>query len=113
MGVLKIDPLTNDDEVIKDTICKLMGLKFRAKAFSFPILMNAIEKMPFCSTLSYNKIYGRWEFSNYQEGEWLSDKQKFNKVGGLNFTFAEANPETAIARGIHYYYHTKVKNEKQ
>lgn len=79
------------------------------KALSIEILLKAITKLPLNTVLSFDKIYGRWIFSNQDSEEWPKCERVAHKVSGPNFTFVDTIPEMAIAQGVYYYYHTKIR----
>lgn len=80
------------------------------KALSIETLLKAVTRLPLSTVLHFDKIYGRWIFSNQSDDEWPKLFRKAHKVAGPNFTFVDEIPEMAIARGIYYYYHTKLKD---
>ncbi len=105
---MKNDPKTRDSVAISETIAEMMDCKC-TEAFSIDILTDAMTRLPFNTTLCFDKIYGRWIFSNQDESFWpngLPDYQCY----GPDFTFVDHTPDMAIARGIHYYYHKKIKD---
>ena len=81
-----------------------------AKALTIEILLKAVTKLPLNTVLHFDKIYGRWIFSNQSDDEWPKMHKRAHKVSGPNFTFVDEVPEMALARGIYYYYHTKLKD---
>jgi len=99
--------VTESRTKLEETISEMMGVK-EAKALSIEILLRAIVRLPFNTVLSFDKIYGRWIFSNQADDEWPRWVRNAAKVSGVNFTFVDEIPEMAIARGIYYYYHTKI-----
>ena len=107
MGKLKIQPITADEKVLTQTIVDMMGVA-PIKAFDPGALFGAMKMFPFSSEIFYDKIQGRWIYTNEPEDYW-PDGQTGHNVSGPNFTFIEQEPEMAMIKGIHYYYHTKVK----
>lgn len=106
MGRLKTPEITDDIEVLKGTIVRLMDVS-HLRALDASVLLEAMTRLPFTTELVFDKIFGRWIFSNVDEDDW-SKVMKGHKVSGPNFTFVELTPEMAVIKGIHYYYHTRI-----
>jgi hypothetical protein len=105
--------VTSNRLAIEETIAEMMSVS-QVKALSLETLLQAVAMLPLRTCLHYDKFYGRWIFSTQDESEWPKPNLKqphksAHKVSGPNFTFADEHPEMAIARGVYYYYHTKVK----
>jgi hypothetical protein len=101
--------LSNDIDEITQTIMDLTGAS-RLKALGTDNLLNAMELLPFDTTLTWDKINGRYAFSNEGEDEWrLIEDQVGHQVYGPNFSFVGPDRELVIAKGLHYYYHKKQK----
>ena len=107
MGKLKIQPITNDQKLMAETICEMLGISSHTSAFSMNTLVEAMKKLPVSTTLHFDKIYGRWIFANHHSDEWPATELVDYSVSGPNFAFSERSPELAIAKGIHYFYHTE------
>ena len=101
--------VTESRTQLEDTISEMMDVSV-AKALSIEILLKAITKLPLSTVLHFDKIYGRWIFTNQDEDYWPRVVRSAHRVAGPNFTFIDEVPEMAIARGIYYYYHTKIKD---
>lgn len=78
------------------------------KALTSEVLIKAVMRLPIRTTISYDKIFGRWIFSNQDEDEWPKAIRYADNAFGPNFTFIDEVFEQALARGVYYYYHTKV-----
>lgn len=107
MGKLKTPEITDDNTVLEKTIVEMMGVQ-PIRAMDPSVLFDAMTRLPFTTELVFDKIFGRWIFSNEDEDDW-SKVMKGHHVSGPNFTFVADQPEQAIIRGIHYYYHTRIK----
>ena len=84
-----------------------------SKALTLEVLFQAVAKLPLSTTIYFDKIFGRWIFTNQDQDDWPKMIRKAHKVAGPNFTFVDDVLEMALARGIYYYYHTKIcENEK-
>lgn len=100
---------TESKPQLEATICEMMGVS-AGKALSIEILLKAITRLPLNTVLHFDKIYGRWIFSSQSDDDWPKVTRKAHKVCGPSFTFVDEIPEMAIAKGIYYYYHTKIKD---
>lgn len=107
MGKLKTPEITDDNTVLEKTIVEMMGVQ-PIRAMDPSVLFDAMTRLPFTTELVFDKIFGRWIFSNEDEDDW-SKVMDGHKTSGPNFTFVERAPELAIIKGIHYYYHTRIK----
>lgn len=85
----------------------MMGVE-PLRVWDLSVLTEAMTKLPFSTELVFDKIFGRWIFTNEDEDDW-SKLMEGHRVSGPNFTFVSKDPEGAIIRGIHYYYHTRIK----
>lgn len=100
--------MTRDESLLSQTIRDIMD----DQALSYPLgttnLFMAMERLHFPTHLYFDKIYGHWCFSNLPPDMWpLNYKDQLN---GANFTIFDLTAEMAIARGIHYYFHLKIKS---
>lgn len=109
MGKIKIQPITNDLTVLKKTIVGMMYVE-PIKALDLGVLTDAMTRLPFNTELVYNKIYGYWIYTSQHEDEWSKLPLLPFRTCGPDFTFIESCPEMAIIKGIHYYYHTRIKD---
>ena len=99
---------TDDETILRKTISEMMDVHPNG-AFNLHILFNAMTMLPFKTEIIYDKIYGRWVFTNQHEDDWEKVEIGCNNTSGPNFTFTEQTPEMAMIKGMHYYYHTKLK----
>lgn len=93
---------------LEQTICEMMEVS-EYKALTVEVLLKAVTRLPLNTCIHFDKIFGRWIFSNQDQEEWPKAVRKAHKVSGPNFTFVDEVLENALARGIYYYYHTKIK----
>lgn len=100
--------VTESRTLLEETLCEMMDVT-EAKALTIETLTKAMMRLPIPSMLHFDKIYGRWIFTNQDQEEWPKVLRKAHKVSGPNFTFVDEVLEMALARGIYYYYHTKLK----
>lgn len=107
MGRLKVPEITDDHTHLTKTIVEMMGVQ-PISAWDPAVLFDAMTRLPFTTEIVFDKIFGRWIFSNMDEDDW-SKVMNGCQVSGPNFTFVADQPEQAIIRGIHYYYHTRIK----
>ena len=107
MGRLKIPEITTDSDVLSQTIMDMLGVD-RLRAWDAASLFEAQQMMPFTTYLVFDKIFGRWVFTNEDEDDWCR-LMSGHHCSGPNFSFVESTPEMAMINGIHYYYHTRIK----
>lgn len=107
MGRNKIPSITSDEHLLRETMVNMIGVS-SLTALSPSSLFIAIEMLPLQTQIIYDKIYGRWIFTTEHEDDWASLLEG-NHCSGANFSFVEKSPEIAMAKGIHYYYHTRIK----
>lgn len=105
--------VTSNRITIEETLCEMMNVS-PAKAWSLEVLLHAVTLLPIRTCLHYDKIYGRWIFTNQDEEDWPKPgfgtvTKSAYKAAGPNFTFVDEHPEMALGRGIYYYYHTRVR----
>ena len=100
--------VTESTSQLEETLSEMMDVS-TTKALSIEVLVKAVMRLPVNTTINYDKIYGRWIFSNQDQDEWPRVIRKGHKVAGPNFTFIDEVLEVALARGIYYFYHTRVK----
>lgn len=105
----KIKAITKDITEVESTIMQMMNVP-RSKSLALETLMDGIMKMPFDVTIHYDKIWGLWFCSNQHEDDW--PKEVGHKTSGPNFTFVEMTSEMALAKAIHYYFHTQEKTKE-
>lgn len=105
----KVKAITTDITEVESTIMQMMGVP-RSKSLALETLMDGIMKMPFDVTVHYDKIWGLWFCSNQDPEGWI--KKVGHQVSGPNFTFVEITSEMALAKAIHYYYHTQEKTKE-
>lgn len=93
---------------LEETLSEMMDVPVW-QALSLEVLMMAMMRLPLQTRLAYDKIFGRWIFSNQDEEDWPKEVRQGQRVSGPNFTFIADHPAMAIAQGVYYYYHTKIK----
>lgn len=104
----KIPIHTNDEELLSQTICDIMGNQDLFKPLATTNLFMAMERLHFSTHLYFDKMQGKWCFSNLPEESW--PKERRSDFSGVNFIITEFTAEMAIAKGVHYYYHLKIKD---
>ena len=98
---------TNDEEILSQTIRDIMGNQDLAFPLATTNLFMAMERLHFSTHLYFNKMRGKWCFSSLPEEMWPADfKSDFS---GDDFTIVDYTAEKAIAKGVHYYYHLRIK----
>lgn len=108
VGKIKIQEITEDIEVMTRTISEMMHVSSN-RSWEPSVLFDAMTRLPFNTEIIFDKIFGRWIFTNEDEDEW-SRVTKGYHISGPNFTFVSTeSPEQAIVRGLHYYYHIRIK----
>lgn len=107
MGRLKTQEITDDLNVLALTISEMMDVS-TSGAWDMAVLLDAMTKLPFTTEIIFDKIFGRWIFTNGHEDDWIH-LMSGHKVSGPNFSFVSSQPDIAIIKGIHYYYHTRIK----
>lgn len=100
--------ITRDEELLSQTICDLMGDQDLFKPLATSNLFLAVERLHFSTHLYFDKMIGLWCFSSMSEECWPKDYKSF--YSGPNFTIYEHTAEMALARGVHYYYHLKIRD---
>lgn len=100
--------VTENRHQLEETLSEMMDVSV-TKALSIEVLTKAVMRLPVNSIIKYDKIFGRWIFSNQDEDYWPKMVKQGHVVSGANFTFIDEVLEVALARGIYYFYHTKVK----
>ena len=103
----KIPLETRDEELLAQTIKDIMEDQDIFKPLGTTNLFMAMERLHFPTHLYFNKIMGKWSFSNLSQEQWPNDLK--TKMYGANFTIFDETAEMAIARGIHYYYHLRIR----
>lgn len=103
----KIPMHTRDEVLLSNSIRKVLDDESLAYPLGTSSLFMAMERLHFPTYLYFNKLFGMWCFSNLPENMWPLDFK--DSFAGANFTFFDVTAEMAAARGIHYYYHLKIK----
>lgn len=104
-----MNKLSNEIGDYIETICEMMSVQTHI-ALSINVLLQASRRLPFNTSLTYDHLNGRWIFSSCEDDDFIPDGIRGFHVSGPNFTFCDMSPDMAIARGIHYYYHLKIKD---
>jgi hypothetical protein len=100
--------VTENKSLIEETLSEMLEIP-REKVFDLDQLLRGLMLLPCNSYMHYDKISGRWIFSNQDEEDWPKWVQIGHKVAGLNFTFCDLTLEMAIGRGLYYFYHTRAR----
>lgn len=104
----KIPLDTRDEDLLSQSICDIMDDQDLFIPMATPNLFMAMERLHFSTHLYHNKMLGRWCFSNREHHDWPDEKK--TKCIGTDIVIYDHTAEMAIARGVHYYYHLKIKD---
>lgn len=103
----KIPLVTRDTELIQTTVRKILGLKNNVRLGSHHFL-DAMMLVPISTCLHFDKIFGKWTFSNQEPDEWPKGAIMKDITQDSQFTFCAFTPEQAIGMGLHYNFHRKM-----
>ena len=100
------DLKTRDVEMLNETIREMMEKwKHPNPVGDNELLVKAIERFPFKMFIIRCSELKMWVFTNILDDD-LVYQEYFNDI---NFVIVERDLNLALARGIHYRYHKKVR----
>jgi len=105
----KIKPTSTNPDQLADTVRTMLGKKV-VSPLSVNWLIDCVEMMPFSLVMKFDKIFGRYIVSNEDESEWPPEGLQSN-YHGTCFTIVDLTLEMAMARAVHYYFHTEIREE--
>jgi len=100
------DLKTRDASILADTIREMMNVHGHHNPIGdLDLLTQAVERLQFDSYIIYSKELRKWVFTDILDDDLFY--QEFFR--NLNFVIVETDLNMALARGIHYLYHKKVR----
>lgn len=97
---------TRDTDVLNETIRNMMDLdKGCNPVGDMSILVECVERIPDESHMFYNQEIKCWVFTNVYD-DYIVSQDFFNQE---QFVIVEKDLNMALARGIHYRYHKKLR----
>lgn len=99
------DLKTRDTEILKETIREMAGIKKGHEAWTYEVLIELIGTLPCDTYVIYSKELERWVLTNILDDE-LVYQEYFSD---MNFVIVEHDLWLALARGLHYRFHKKVR----
>ena len=100
------DPKSTHTSDIEQTIRDMHDSPNMPNPLGLENVIECLTRLPFNVTMYYNKIDGLWRVSNFDMDNWPKNTSFF----GVNFYIVDITLAQAIARAVHYYYHTKLKD---
>lgn len=104
----RVNPITLDESIMADTVREMLDDPRLHEPLEVHYLMDCLQMLPFNITIYLDKIYGRWVVTNM--GLDHIRENSSTEFSGPNFTAIENNLELALAKSIHYYYHSKMRD---
>ena len=104
----KIPLHTSDEEILSQTIRDIMGDQDLAHPLATTNLFMATERLHFSTHLYFDKMVGKWCFSSLPSSMWPAEL--VSAFSGDDFTIVDYTAEKAMAKGIHYYFHLRIKS---
>lgn len=102
----KANILTRDTEILSQTICNILKDKDLFQPLDAHNLLMAATRLHFSVSLHWDKIFGRWVFTNMSKDEWSNQSKDIVELD--QFAFSDITAEMAMARGIHYYFNLRI-----
>ena len=99
------DLKTRDTDILAQTIREMANLKKNFDCWTYEVLTSLIEDISCDTYIIYSKELQKWVFTNILDDE-LVYQEYFRD---MNFVIVEHDLWLAMARGIHYRFHKKVR----
>ena len=100
------DIKTSDLKILNKTIVEMTGVSSGSWPISnLNVLFECVEKLPCQTNIFFDRDLGRWVFTDIYD-EYLVSQEFFQRE---NFVVVENSINIALARGIHYRYHKKLR----
>lgn len=97
---------TRDINILEDTIVEMMDCQgHRNPLGDTGLLLNAVERLTVDTYIIYCKELRKWVFTDILD-DYLVYQDFYSHD---NFVIVETDLNMALARGIHYKYHKKVR----
>lgn len=97
---------TRDTDVLNETIRDMMDCGPGINPVGeLRILIECVERIPGDCHIFYDREIGKWVFTNIYD-DYLVSQDFFSLE---NFVVVERDLNLALARGIHYRYHKKLR----
>ena len=98
---------TRDPELLNNTIEEILGdANIQYAIYNVQALFDCIEKLNISPHIFYDNDMKMWVFTNCYD-EYLVSQDFFNRY---NFVVVEKDINLALARGIHYTYHKRLRD---
>lgn len=101
----KVNPKSRTPEVLENTIREMLQKPKLFQPLFIGYLHDALEMFHFDVILIFSKRTGKYLVTNYAMNELRHFSE--TKYDGDQFIIVDHTIEMALARAIHYYYHSK------
>ena len=99
------DLKTRDIEILSETLREMADLKRNVLLWNADLMLSLINRIPEDTYLIYSTDQKQWVFTNILDDDLVYQEHFQNR----NFVIVERDVCMALARGIHYRYHKKVR----
>lgn len=99
------DLKTRDPGILALTIREMGNLKRNTDVWTFEILTELVKTLPVDTYIIFSKEIEMWVFTNILDDD-LVYQEYFSD---MNFVIVERDLWMALARGLHYRFHKKVR----
>lgn len=96
---------TRDYDILCETIKDMGNFKRGEPVWSLSIMVDLVKKIPVDTYIIYSKELSSWVFTNILDDDLVY--QEYFCHG--NFVIVESDLVMALARGLHYRFHKKVR----
>jgi len=99
------DLKTRDADILAQTIREMANLKQNFDVWNYEVLTGLVEDISCDTYIIYSKELNKWIFTNILDDDLVY--QEYYR--DMNFVIVEHDLWLAMARGIHYRFHKKVR----
>lgn len=100
------DIKTRDIEILNKTVAEMLDMKIHwLNLAKLDLLFDCVEKIPCQTHIFFDQNIKKWVFTDLYDEDLVS--QEFFRRE--NFVIVETDLSLALARGIHYRYHKKIR----
>lgn len=99
------DLKTRDIDILSHTIRKVLNVKRDFHVWDLMTMTNIVKTIPVDTYLIYSNDLGKWVFTDILDDDLVYQEY----FGGMNFVIVEHDICMALARGIHYRVHKKLR----
>lgn len=99
------DLKTRDQDILCETIREIADLPKTGNAWDLSVMTDIIKSFPCQFYITYCRELKQWVFTDLMDDD-LVFQEYFRD---LNFVIVESDLLLALARGIHYRFHKKVR----